>query len=244
MSGPADHVAPSRSWYEDSATCDDRHRDRGSVSCGRARVKTANGIVEGVDRAERHPRLSRHSVRRAADRRSAMEAAAAGRRTGTASAAPKQFGPRCMQRPIFGDMVFRSNGMSEDCLYLNVWTPAKSASERLPVLVYFYGGGFVAGDGSEPRYDGESMATEGHRRGDGQLPAGRLRLPRASGTDEGVAASRVRQLRAARSERRAAVGAAEHRGVRRRSEEGDDRRRVGRFDRRSARRWRRRCRKT
>jgi para-nitrobenzyl esterase len=72
-----------------------------------------------------------------------------------------QFGPRCMQAPIFGDMNFRSNGMSEDCLYLNVWTPAKSGKERLPVLVYFYGGGFVAGDGSEPRYDGESMARRG-----------------------------------------------------------------------------------
>ena len=72
-----------------------------------------------------------------------------------------QFGPRCMQRPIFGDMGFRSNGMSEDCLYLNVWTPAKSSKERLPVLVYFYGGGFVAGDGSEARYQGESMARRG-----------------------------------------------------------------------------------
>jgi para-nitrobenzyl esterase len=58
-------------------------------------------------------------------------------------------------------MVFRSSGMSEDCLYLNIWTPAKSASERLPVLVYFFGGGYVAGDGSEPRYDGGSMATKG-----------------------------------------------------------------------------------
>ena len=72
-----------------------------------------------------------------------------------------RFGPRCMQRPIFSDMVFRSNGMSEDCLYLNVWTPAKSAKEKLPVLVYFYGGGFKAGDGSEPRYEGASMARKG-----------------------------------------------------------------------------------
>jgi para-nitrobenzyl esterase len=72
-----------------------------------------------------------------------------------------QFGPRAMQLPLFGDMNFRSNGVSEDCLYLNVWTGAKSAQERRPVLVYFYGGGFVAGDGSEPRYDGESMAQQG-----------------------------------------------------------------------------------
>ncbi len=72
-----------------------------------------------------------------------------------------QFGPRAMQRPIFGDMNFRSDGMGEDCLYLNVWTPARTGKERLPVLVYFYGGGLIAGDGSEPRYDGESMARQG-----------------------------------------------------------------------------------
>ena len=72
-----------------------------------------------------------------------------------------KFGPRAMQLPVFGDMNFRSDGMHEDCLYLNVWTPAKTGSEKLPVLVYFYGGGFMAGDGSELRYDGESMARKG-----------------------------------------------------------------------------------
>lgn len=71
------------------------------------------------------------------------------------------FGPRAMQLPIYSDMRFRSNGVNEDCLYLNVWTPAKNKEERYPVLVYFYGGGFRAGDGSEYRYDGESMSRQG-----------------------------------------------------------------------------------
>lgn len=73
----------------------------------------------------------------------------------------KKFGPKPVQANVFGDMKSRSDGMSEDCLYLNVWTPAKSGVKGLPVLVYFYGGGFVAGDGSEYRYDGASMAQKG-----------------------------------------------------------------------------------
>jgi para-nitrobenzyl esterase len=71
------------------------------------------------------------------------------------------FAARAMQLPIYSDMNFRSDGVSEDCLYLNIWTPSKTGNEGLPVLVYFYGGGFTAGDGSEFRYDGESMARRG-----------------------------------------------------------------------------------
>ena len=73
----------------------------------------------------------------------------------------EHFGPQAMQPLIYSDMMFRSAGKSEDCLYLNVWTPAKTANEKLPVLVYFYGGGLSAGDGSEYRYDGESLAKRG-----------------------------------------------------------------------------------
>jgi para-nitrobenzyl esterase len=50
---------------------------------------------------------------------------------------------------------------NEDCLYVNVWTPAKAAGDRLPVMVWTYGGGFTGGSGAEARYDGEAMARKG-----------------------------------------------------------------------------------
>ena len=50
---------------------------------------------------------------------------------------------------------------SEDCLFVNVWTTAKAASDRMPVIVFVYGGGFTSGAGSEPRYDGEALAKKG-----------------------------------------------------------------------------------
>ena len=53
------------------------------------------------------------------------------------------------------------SGKSEDCLYLNIWTPAKSASDRIPVLVWIYGGGFGAGSTSERNYSGENLARKG-----------------------------------------------------------------------------------
>ena len=72
-----------------------------------------------------------------------------------------KFGPKPMQTEVFGKMNSRLDTMSEDCLYLNVWTPTVKNKKLLPVLVYFFGGGFVAGDGAEPRYDGAAMAQKG-----------------------------------------------------------------------------------
>ena len=50
---------------------------------------------------------------------------------------------------------------SEDCLYLNIWSPAKSSGERLPVMVWIYGGGFTGGATSIPLYDGTNLARKG-----------------------------------------------------------------------------------
>jgi para-nitrobenzyl esterase len=72
------------------------------------------------------------------------------------------FAPACMQVPIvmpaFGlDAVT----VNEDCLYLNVWTPAKGPTDKLPVMVWIYGGGFTIGGTSLHQYDGENLAKKG-----------------------------------------------------------------------------------
>jgi para-nitrobenzyl esterase len=61
--------------------------------------------------------------------------------------------------PIQGGNV--PSGKSEDCLYLNIWSPAKSANDKIPVLVWIYGGGFAAGATSEANYSGENLAKKG-----------------------------------------------------------------------------------
>ncbi len=73
----------------------------------------------------------------------------------------KEFGSRCMQGRIYSDMVFRDPGIDEDCLSLNVWTIAKNAKAKLPVMVWIHGGGFMAGASSEPRQDGGVLARQG-----------------------------------------------------------------------------------
>ncbi|MBK0379785.1 carboxylesterase/lipase family protein [Mucilaginibacter segetis] len=77
------------------------------------------------------------------------------------------YGPSPMQAEPnpFGvytkEFLIAKQPISEDCLYLNVWTGAQLSGEKRPVLVYIYGGGFVSGGTNVPIYDGEAMAKKG-----------------------------------------------------------------------------------
>ncbi len=69
-----------------------------------------------------------------------------------------EFGPMCMQAAGRGGAASK---MSEDCLYLNVWTAAKSPSEKRPVLLWIHPGGYTSGSGASPATDGEALAKKG-----------------------------------------------------------------------------------
>ncbi len=79
-----------------------------------------------------------------------------------------KFGPVCMQSHA-PDRVPNnrtvdlpdSPPMSEDCLYLNVWTPAASANAKLPVMVWIFGGAYTEGGGSTPHNQGDPLAAKG-----------------------------------------------------------------------------------
>ena len=127
-------------------------------------VKTDGGIVEGINTASPGVRVFRGIPFAAPPIGELRWKAPQPVRPWKGIVKATEFGPRCMQAPVFSDMIFRDRAakpMSEDCLYLNVWTPAKSAGDRLAVMVWFYGGGFQAGSSSEPRYDGENFAKKG-----------------------------------------------------------------------------------
>src|SRR5579864_1965522 len=75
----------------------------------------------------------------------------------------KEFMKACWQNPYPSGSIYAAKlpPLSEDCLYLNVWTAAKSKKDHLPVMVWIHGGGFTRGDGISNAYDGENFARKG-----------------------------------------------------------------------------------
>ena len=71
------------------------------------------------------------------------------------------FGPMCMQSRMGPGPSGNQTPMGEDCLYLNIWTAAKSAQDKLPVMVWSHGGGYTMGSGDSPQFDGEALAKKG-----------------------------------------------------------------------------------
>ena len=137
------------------------------------------------------------------------------------------FAPACMQNGVSmpGE---KPPATSEDCLYLNIWTPAKAADERLPVMVWIHGGGYTNGSASMPLYWGDKLAQRGvvvvtiaYRLG----PLGFLAHP---GVDSRVGKEVLGQLWTARSDRGARMDPTKHRGLRRRPRARDDRRAIRR----------------
>lgn len=81
-----------------------------------------------------------------------------------------QWPNRAMQEPqtegfygkeFYSDGAYYTDECSEDCLYLNIWTGAVSAEEKLPVAVWIHGGGYTVGYSWEPEFDGEAWAEKG-----------------------------------------------------------------------------------
>ncbi len=74
----------------------------------------------------------------------------------------KKFGNACIQKPGLSDKNGGNPGpISEDCLFLNVWTPTLQQRDKLPVMVWIHGGGLVFGSGGVPGYGGDSLAARG-----------------------------------------------------------------------------------
>lgn len=126
-----------------------------------------------------------------------------------------KFGPKPIQGAQSGA------DMSEDCLYLNVWSSAKSANDRIPVLVWIYCGGFSFGSTSDPTTSGKKLAKKGVVLVGIAYCVGQLGFPAHPELSAETTNHVSGELRPAGHDRGAPIGAEEHRRVRRQPEQGE-----------------------
>ena len=142
----------------------------GTASTGQPAVRAFKGIPFaapplGENRwREPQPAARWDGVRNADAFGAPCTAGPAAGRGGGRAARRAQPEPRCgsgTRRGAAAPAAPREPARSEDCLYLNVWTSAKSAGDRRPVMVWIYGGGFTGGSGGMAWYNGENLAAKG-----------------------------------------------------------------------------------
>jgi para-nitrobenzyl esterase len=139
----------------------------GTAAEGAARVRVDGGVLQGTQSGTVTAYLGiPYAAPPIADRRwRAPEPPVAW--TGVRKA--DHFGASCQQAIVPGNEGFGPwrheylplGTVSEDCLFLNIWSPAKSATEKLPILFWIHGGGFVQGSADVPVYDGAQLAAQG-----------------------------------------------------------------------------------
>src|SRR5690606_27074723 len=128
-----------------------RRRYRGGLAAGWRRIRRTLARTHARARARR-PRRRRARARRARGPRRFLPPLREPAWRGVREAAA--YGASAPQRGGGGPG-------SEDCLFLNVWTPALRDGARRPVLVYLHGGGYTTGSGSDPLYDGTRLCLRG-----------------------------------------------------------------------------------